>query len=138
MSVAFCLTNSRVSSLCTETGQHQTPACSNSSTGHGNLPGRFHFNRKEYSMSTQVVQVLSSQELFPVCLVSRRQVLQISLHMIRVPLHVYRKPQRGTFTGNSNNEYRSRRRHRCRLSKNTRTLHCPQRWTRNRLRPRSE
>ena len=40
----------------------------------------------------------------------------------------------GTSTGNPDNEHNQRRRHRCRLSKNTWTLHCPQQRARNRLR----
>jgi hypothetical protein len=38
-----------------------------------------------------------------------------------------------TFTGNPDNEYKRRERHRCRISKNTWTLHCPHPWARDRL-----
>src|SRR5688572_6160364 len=135
MSVAFYLRISRVFSLCTELVQQQTHACSTPSTGHGNLPGRFCFNRKEPFMFAQVAQVYFSEKRIPFRVTRGGWLSQIFFYMIRVPLQIFRTLQWNTITGNPTNEYRRRRRHRCRLSKNTWTLHSPPRWKRNRLHP---
>jgi len=133
MSVAFYLT--AASFRCAPNPRStRRPLVERPFTGHGNLPGRFTFKRKEHCMSAQVVQAIIFKEPFPIRVIHSGQLSQISSYMIRAPFLVHHGPEWGTLPGNPNNEYRRRRRHRCRLSKNTRTLHGPHRGTRDRLR----
>jgi hypothetical protein len=86
-------------------------------------------------MSAQVAQVKQFHEQIPARAVQGAQLPQINFnHHNHVPSAILIRSQWDTYIGNLNNEYRQRRRHRYRLSKNNRTLHCPYKWAKDRLR----
>ena len=112
-------------SLCTYPGSQQWILLQ-PLTGHGNFRDRFFlFYRKEHFMSAQVAQNKHSNDLTPARLIQCGWLSQIFFFNNRVPFSNPYGSQWDTLTGNPDNEYRKRRRHRYRLSKNIRTLHCP-------------
>ena len=76
-------------------------------------------------MLAQVAQVLYFNGTLPLRANQSGWLSQNFSHMIRA--------LRSTITGNADNEYTRRGRHRRRLSKNTWTLHCPYQRARTRL-----
>lgn len=85
-------------------------------------------------MSAQVAQVKHLTHHVPVHAGQNGQLSQILFYNNRVPFSNPYGSQWDTLTGNPDNEYRKRRRHRYRLSKNTWAIQRPHKQARDRLR----